>query len=397
MAGFEPFHATTYDPARVVADDVIAPPYDVVSPAERSALARRSPYNAIHVELPSDEPGSSLDRYGQAARLWRRWHEEGVVEVDPVEALYLYRMTFRDVQGEVRSTTGVLGALGLDPDRTGEVLPHEETTPKDKHDRLSLLRAARTNFSPLWVLSVADGLAQACDEAVLGAGEPWSATDDEGVLHERWRLEVGGGAGSAGGSGGRNDARRLAELIAEAPVLVADGHHRYETACTYLEERPGDQGADRVLALAVALSDEQLAVEAIHRVVRGVDPERFPRDLEKWFVVTPAPDRSDDLAAARATRREGEVEQKPAAGDQRCLHNPCCCGHPVVPPPPPLVRLFPRHHKGAWPNSCLTTWRGSSAVRARLPANLALSLPSASSKIFASDCCLFAGASSGRS
>lgn len=301
MARFEPLQATTYDPGRVVADDVIAPPYDVVSPAERAALARRSPYNAIHVELPADDSGSSVDRYEAAARLWGAWHEEGVVRVDSEAAFYLYRMTFRDQHGELRSTTGVLGALGLDPKHGGDVLPHEETTPKDKYDRLSLLRAARANFSPIWVLSVADGLAKACAEAVLEAGDGWSATDDEGVLHERWRLR-----------GDTEEARRITELIADAPVLVADGHHRYETACTYLEERPGEPGADGVLALAVALTDEQLSVEAIHRVVRGVDPERFRRQLEKWFVVSAGPERSDDLALAM--RAEGALGLVTAGG-----------------------------------------------------------------------------------
>jgi uncharacterized protein (DUF1015 family) len=277
MARFEPFRGTTYDPDRVVADDVIAPPYDVVSAASRQQLATRSPYNAIHVELPVPDPDAGRDAYENAASIFDRWHAEGTVRVGARPAYYVYRMTFREEDGSLRATTGVLGALGLDPDHRGDVLPHEQTTPKDKHDRLSLLRSARTNFSPIWGLAVGEGLSSACVAAIPDAGEPWSATDDSGVLHERFTVTDPDLIG------------RISAAVGGAPVLIADGHHRYETACTYWSENPNVPGSDLVLALVVELAEEQLAVQAIHRLWSNVDDRALPQLLTRHFEVTEGP------------------------------------------------------------------------------------------------------------
>jgi uncharacterized protein (DUF1015 family) len=299
MASLEPFRPTVYEASRVDADDVIAPPYDVVSPPERASLAARSPYNAIHVELPVAEAGSREDRYESAARLFRSWHDEGVVRVGEVPAFALYRMTFRTDDGLVRTTKGVLGALRLDPGG-GQVLPHEQTTPKDKFDRLSLLRASRTNFSPIWALTLAGGFGKACEGAIADAGDPWRATDDEGVLHERWLVDDEG------------VLEGLRALVARTPVLVADGHHRYETACTYFEEQPRQHGADAILALVVELSPEELFVQAIHRLVRGVDPVGFASELARWFDASEGP--RDDGVLARAMTEEGALGLVTSAG-----------------------------------------------------------------------------------
>jgi uncharacterized protein (DUF1015 family) len=278
MARFEAFRGTTYDSERVLADDVIAPPYDVVGEAARAELVARSPYNAIHVELPAPDTQAGRDAYENAAWLFARWHADGAVHAAKAPALYVYRMTFQDEDGSPRATTGVLGALGLDPGQRGDVLPHEQTTPKDKRDRLSLLRSARTNFSPIWGLAVGDGLSDACVAALRTAGPPWSATDDHGVLHERFTVTA------------PDAIAALEAAVDRAPVLIADGHHRYETACTYWSENPGTPGADLVLALVVELAEEQLAVQAIHRLLRGVDSEALPRLLARHFDVGEGPD-----------------------------------------------------------------------------------------------------------
>jgi uncharacterized protein (DUF1015 family) len=277
MAGFEAFRGTTYDPDKVVADDVIAPPYDVVSPEDRAVLAARSPYNAIEVELPVPDPATGRDAYGNAAATFERWHHEGVVVVEEGAGFFVYRMTFSDEDGTPRSTTGALGALALDPEHRGDVLPHEQTTPKDKHDRLSLLRAARTNFSPIWGLAVGHGLSAAAEAAIATAAAPWRATDSDGIVHERWTV---------------TDAGALAAVTAAvgaAPVLIADGHHRYETACTYLSEDQDAAGADGVLALVVELAEDQLAVQGIHRLLSGVDSDVLPRLLSRFFEVEAGP------------------------------------------------------------------------------------------------------------
>jgi uncharacterized protein (DUF1015 family) len=297
MARLEPFAAIRYDPARVDPDDVVSPPYDVVGPSERAKLAERSPYNAIHIELPvSDEP-DGLDRYENAARIFCEWLDEGVVRRDALPAFYLYRMTFYDERGHRRVMTGLLGALGLDLDGTGQVLPHEETNPKDRTDRLSLLRSTRLNTSPIWVLSLAKGLRSVCRDALSQAGESSWRVVDAGVVHELWPIADEGRTGE------------IVKLVASAPVLIADGHHRYETACTYARQcraANGDRSGPHDLALAyvVELSEEELSIKAIHRLVKGIPADHLLELLVPHFRIEPAP---EDLVALPATAATGVI------------------------------------------------------------------------------------------
>src|SRR5205807_7342604 len=127
---------------------VVCPPYDVISEAERVALEARSPYNIVRLELPTDD-GDALDRYGKARHLLDAWRDGGVLHRDPAPRFYGYRMAYTDPAGDRRQTVGVIGALGLEAPGQG-ILPHEETTPKAKTDRLELLRATRCNLSPIW-------------------------------------------------------------------------------------------------------------------------------------------------------------------------------------------------------------------------------------------------------
>jgi uncharacterized protein (DUF1015 family) len=178
------------------------------------------------------------------------------------------------------------------------VLAHEQTIPKDRMDRLSLLRSTRLNTSPIWVLSLAKGLTSACREALSQAGKTsWRTTDAAGVVHEIWPM---------------TDERRVAEITAlgaSAPVLIADGHHRYETACTYATEcrmRNGDRPGpyDLALAFVVELSEEELSIRAIHRLVRGISPDHLEDMLAPFFRIEPAP---EDLVALPATAVPGVI------------------------------------------------------------------------------------------
>ncbi len=298
MAHQEPFAAIRYDPARVVPDDVVSPPYDVVGPAERARLADTSPYNAIHVELPVSDPIGGLDQYQNASRIFRGWLDAGIVRRDPRAGFYLYRMSFEGERGQPRVMTGLLGTLGLDLHGAGDVLAHEQTIPKDRLDRLSILRSTRLNTSPIWVLSLGPGLAAACREALSQAtGQGWRATDAAGVVHELWPV---------------TDERRVAEitaLVAGGPVLIADGHHRYETACTYAGERRAANGDkpgpyDLALAFVVELSEEELSIGAIHRLVTGIAASQIEDLLARFFRIAPA---GGDLPALPPTSAPGEI------------------------------------------------------------------------------------------
>lgn len=155
MPSFSPFRGIRYNAEGGYVDDVICPPYDVIAPSDRETLVRRSEHNAVRLEVPVGDDRS--DRYASAAALWHRWQAERVVVADEEPSFYAYRMGFHDETGRARQTTGILGALHLEPPGKG-ILPHERTTSKDKADRLDLLRATRANLSPIWALSPAEGL-----------------------------------------------------------------------------------------------------------------------------------------------------------------------------------------------------------------------------------------------
>ena len=317
MPAFSPFVGLRYDPARFAPADVTAPPYDVLSPADRTALVARNPHNAVLIDLPVEEDGP--DRYDAAGARMHAWRAEGVLVEDPTPELTAYRMTTTDDLGRPVATLGVLGALHLSRPDEGEILPHEHTTPKAKSDRLDLLRGTRANLSAIWGLSLAKGLT-----ALLPAGEPpfqaWE--DEDGTLHETWRI---------------TDASAIEAIcgaIASTPLVIADGHHRYETSLAYRDERRaadgGDAGgAEATLCYVVELSDEQLTVRPIHRLVRGfagTDLARLLAGLPGAAIVGSAEpdavadgrvllemDRLDAIAVVGADGRAQLVHLDPAA------------------------------------------------------------------------------------
>jgi uncharacterized protein (DUF1015 family) len=285
MPRFRPFAGLRYAPS-VPLDKVIAPPYDVVGPDERAELAARHRANAIRVELPVPDVRAGLDKYSSAAHIFASWREEGLLVPDAWAAFYAYRMT---VPGGA-TTTGVIGALECEPPG-GDILPHEQTIPKDKSDRLDLLRACHANLSPIWGLSLSRSLATAYEPE----GPPHvEAVDDDGVTHALWVLDAPG------------VMEEIMRAVDAAPVVIADGHHRYETALTYQAERraatagaPGDY--DLVMAFVVELSEGQLSVGPIHRTVSAVPPGVDLAELfGRWFDIVHAGPAGEQLVEAVA-------------------------------------------------------------------------------------------------
>lgn len=271
MPRFEPFAGLRYNTDAVELDRVVAPPYDVIGPEERQVLERRDPHNVVHIDLPRDEPGR--DRYTAAGSRLAEWLAGQVLLTDDGPSFYVYRMGYHDTDGRPRQTSGVIGALELSVPGEGDVLPHERTMSKPKDDRLNLLRSCRANLSPIWVLSLAGGLAGLCE---LPGPPDARCTDDAGVHHRLWRITQPGIVSA------------IADAVASAPVVIADGHHRYETALAYRDERrgegagPGDH--DLLMAYAVELADEQLTIDPIHRLVNGLAPDvDLVVALSEWF------------------------------------------------------------------------------------------------------------------
>lgn len=259
MPRLEPFRGVRYD-ASVPLDHVIAPPYDVIDPRGRQELAERHAQNSVLVELP--ESDGRVGPYDHAAELLGTWERRGILRTDPEPSYYLYRMTGPDGS----TTTGVIGALQLPEPDSDEVRPHEETLAKPLGDRLELLRATRANLSPIWLLSLNQNLSSALPTT---AAPTATARDDDDVVHQLWRIED------------KDTCQRIAGAVGQAPLVVADGHHRYQTALHYRSERAAlrsaedggegqPDGADLVMAYVVGLSPDQLHIGAIHRLLWGI-------------------------------------------------------------------------------------------------------------------------------
>ena len=254
MPRFEPFAGVRYDLDRVDLDDVVAPPYDVIGPDDQVALEARSPYNVVRIDLAREADGR--DRYTTAGCLFDEWLAAGILRTDPEPGFYAYRMGYHDAEGNSRQIAGLLGALEVVAPGEGDVLPHEETQPLVRDDRLKLLRACRADLSPVWGLSMAEGLT---DLAGTSPGAPVArCTDEEGVHHRMWRLTQPG------------VIEAVAQTVSSAPVVIADGHHRYATALAHRDELGGAKGSDLLLALVCELADGQAGVRPIHRLIGGL-------------------------------------------------------------------------------------------------------------------------------
>ena len=274
MPRFEPFQALRYG-SSIELNNVCSPPYDVLSDADRSALANKHENNIVHIDMPLAPSGNA---YEHAASVLTQWIGNGVMVRDDVPSFTLYRMQFTDSTGKPRNVVGVIGALEVVDEGAGGVLPHERTTPKAKTDRLELTRATDANLSPVWGLSLANGLSNLLSEPGELVG---SVTDDLGVIHSVERVA---------------DGARIAAVssaISSHPVVIADGHHRYAISRTYRDEtreRLGSKssGAELTMTYVNELIDEQLSVAAIHRLYEGISYKELAAALSPFFTITDA-------------------------------------------------------------------------------------------------------------
>ena len=277
MPEFSAFAGVRYD-CRAAGSDLevlSAPPYDVIDEDRRAALEAGDPHNAVRLLLPRDHTADG-DRYDRAAAALDAWQRTGVLAVDATPRFYAYRMQFRGPHGEPRHTRGVIGALTLPEAGDASVLPHERTVAKAKSDRLALLRATRANLDPIWGLSLDPGLTAALEpDAPLA-----TCVDVDGVVHELGAID---------------DPDRIADVrarVSGAPLVLADGHHRFETACAYRDELraaghdPGPAAA--IMMLVVELVDDELDIEPIHRLVDLPPGMRWREQLADAFEIVDA-------------------------------------------------------------------------------------------------------------
>ncbi len=276
MPRVEPFRALHYDPAVAgPLQALAAPPYDVIDPEQRAELAARAPHNVVAIDLPEDPDGG--DRYAYAARLLDDWRAEGAVVRDDEPAIWALVQEYTAPDGRRLTRNGFFARVRVEDYGAGAIRPHERTHPGPKADRLSLTRATRANLSPIFSLySDPELRAWRALEPATQRDEPFGeVTDDDGTRNRLWRVTDPGAVAT------------VVEATGDAELLIADGHHRYETARVYADE-VGGEGAHRyVLMCLVALQDEGLTVFPTHRLVDGLKgtdkPELLATTLRECF------------------------------------------------------------------------------------------------------------------
>ncbi|MFZ5830758.1 MAG: DUF1015 domain-containing protein [Planctomycetota bacterium] len=276
MPEIQAFPGIRYDLGHVGAlSDVAAPPYDVIGPELQDELYKKHPCNIVRLILNRIEPAdddASNNRYTRAARFFKNWRQEGVLFTETDPAIYVYHQEFTD-RGETHVRRGFMARMRLSRFGEGQVFPHEETMAGPKADRLMLTACCQANFSPIFGLFPDEaGEADAVLDQAIAPLTPIVATDHLGVVHRLWPVTDGSAIAA------------VAAIMGPKPIFIADGHHRYETACNY-RDQVYDSGflspahpANYVLMMCVAMEDPGLIIQPTHRLFRGL-PEMDSDEL----------------------------------------------------------------------------------------------------------------------
>jgi len=294
MPDIAPFRALTYAPGlRPDLDRLVAPPYDVLSEEQRARLAAGHENSIVHVDLPRSPAGD--DPYGAAAHRLKAWIRDGILVRDAEPAIYLCEQRYRRPSGGEATRRGFFARLTLEPFGAGSVIPHERTLDEPRADRTRLLAATRVHLSAVFLLHPDPGGEVARMVGAAMEGDVFEqARDDDGTVSRVARV------------GDRERIDFLTRRLRQEWALIADGHHRYESALAYRDERRarGLRDAEHVLAFFCSLRDQGLAIYPIHRLVHsipGFDPSRFLERLAPLFRITRAATR-DDLEKALAAK-----------------------------------------------------------------------------------------------
>jgi uncharacterized protein (DUF1015 family) len=277
MPEVRPLRALHYNLGAVGSlEAVIAPPYDVIDAEMRRELLARSPFNVVEIDLP-EAPGGG-DPYEHAAETLEAWTLEGILTADREPAIWALAQAYTAPGGATRTRHGLLARVRITEYGPGLIRPHERTQPGPKEDRLRLTEATRHNLSPIF--SLYPGNAWRHVEPAIDA-DPWGeATDADGTTNRVWRVP----------DPAVHEA--VASALADAELLIADGHHRYETARAYADAIGGDGPHRYVLMCLVSLEDPGLTVFPTHRVLTGLDSSRqeaLRGGLEERFEVEEIP------------------------------------------------------------------------------------------------------------
>jgi uncharacterized protein (DUF1015 family) len=266
MAEILPFIGTRFN-SQLIGNlsNVLAPPYDVITPEQQEELYQRHQYNVIRLELPREKPGDDAftNRYSRAANTFRTWRSDGILIEDEQPSIYLYEQEFKLPDGETRKRSGFFALVKIEDYRSGEIKAHEYTFEGPKADRLNLMRATHANFSPIFVI-YNDPQATVTELLTTKTKErAWEeVVDDDGTIHRLWVVHK------------KEFLQKLHDTMKERKLFIADGHHRYETALNFRNEMrqetrkaDGRQPFDYMMMYLTSAEQEGLVILPTHRVL----------------------------------------------------------------------------------------------------------------------------------
>ena len=281
MVDIAPFKGLLFNQEKTgPADQVTAPPYDVISPEQQDALYKKNPYNVVRLILEKQYPedNEEQNRYTRSSATFNQWIKEKILVEDEKPGFYVYSQEYT-YEGQSVCRVGFFARVRTEDFSSGNICPHEFTLAKAKQDRLNLLKACRANFSPVFGLfSDTSGVVDAKLNQAM-QGEPFAVVEENGVLGKAWRLD---------------DDETLAFITKQfhkKKIFIADGHHRYETALNYYKENKNDvDDSAHVMMFLTNLEAQSLAVYPIHRLVKSpvsFDEADFMSQIENYFDVEP--------------------------------------------------------------------------------------------------------------
>jgi uncharacterized protein (DUF1015 family) len=269
MAEIQPFKGLRYNTKKVDLKDIITEPYDRITPTLQEDYYRRSPYNIVRIILgkDNDPENPEKDKYRRADIFLKKWEKEGIFVREVKEAVYVYDQEYL-VNGAAKKRRGLIARVKLEEFASRKVLPHEKTFPKHKEDRLRLLRATNTNTEQIFLLYTDDNkkVGQAIERALKKAELAADVRDEDGFQHRLWVISDG------------KDISRIQETMAEKVLIIADGHHRYETSLNYraemlqkLRAAKGDEPFNSIMMTLFDLHDPGLVILPTFRLAKGLE------------------------------------------------------------------------------------------------------------------------------
>ncbi|MFZ6016922.1 MAG: DUF1015 domain-containing protein [Nitrospirota bacterium] len=283
MAEIVPFRGILYNVSRVSVEDVLAPPYDIITPEYQDGLYRKSPYNIVRIDLGKDYPGDSEseNRYTRARAYLDTWIKDSIFIRSEKPSLYVYEISYR-TDGEDKRLLGFIGLVRLEEFGAGNIHPHECTYSKPKQDRLNIVRVCEANTSPIFSLYNSPEKKASTVLSRISMTEPYiEARDADGAIHRLWEVSE------------RNDIEVIRKELEDKAVFIADGHHRYETALEFQREvrerrvfSAGKEPFDYVLMFLTNISDGGLTILPTHILIKDISDNAIER-LTRYFEIEP--------------------------------------------------------------------------------------------------------------